>query len=575
MANLRLGEGVSGKAVAEGRVVNVGDYLEGDFPHDDLADSLASAAGVRDLIVAPIIGDAGPLGAIEVMSRRPHAFDDFDAAVLGGLAEQAAIAITNARLIEELERSRVALARRAETERSLRDITARIAALPDPDEVLERVVEDAKRLLATDGAHLTRMGPTGTYLVPVVVTGAADDATATWLLGMRFPLGGGINGLAAEQGEPVWTFDYMADPRIPHEADDDSVARAARLRGMAAAPLRAPGGEVIGTLAISTAEPRIFEADELDLLQGLADQAAIALTNSNLLARMTESEERYRYLVQNAPDVVWSIGPDARLTFLSDAVERLTGFAPDELIGQHFGALVHASSREVAEIDWTTAMSAPSQEIRGRLSVRTATGRRSLPSSSRWRRSMPTARSPAPTGRSATCASATGSSASCARRRSATGPRVLIARPRLRHRCRGALHVPVRSGRDDARLGPETSIGRNFTEFVAPGFEDAAVASYQAVLADPTRVHSTRMDFLDGYGRRGPARDQRRRQGGGRPARRHPRRGPRRVRARAPRARAHALRGALPLPRRRTRRTSSSPPTSRATSPSSRRPSSG
>ena len=55
----------------------------------------------------------------------------------------------------------MALARRAETERSLRDITARIAALRDPDEVLERVVEDAKRLLMTDGAHLTRMGQTG------------------------------------------------------------------------------------------------------------------------------------------------------------------------------------------------------------------------------------------------------------------------------------------------------------------------------------------------------------------------------------------------------------------------------
>ena len=84
---------------------------------------------------------------------------------------------------------------------------------------------------------------------------------------------------------------------------------------------------------------------------------------------MTESEERYRFLVQNAPDVVWSIGPDARITFLSHAVERLTGFRPDELIGQHFGAIVHASSREVAEIDWTTAMNAPSQEVRGRLNL--------------------------------------------------------------------------------------------------------------------------------------------------------------------------------------------------------------
>ena len=628
MTNLRLGEGVSGKAVAERRVIHVGDYHLGDFQHDELADSLVDRAGLRDLIAAPIVGEHGPLGAIEVMSLRPNAFDDFDAAVLGGLAEQAAIAITNARLIDELERSKAALARRAETERSLRDITARIAALRDPDEVLSRVVTEAKRLLGTDGAHLTRMAPDRLALIPEVIAGGSDEPTRAWLLGMRFPLGEGINGLAAQGGAPVWTAEYLTDPRIPHEPDDQEVAIRMGLCGMAAAPLRAPGGEVIGTLAVSTSEPRAFEADDLDLLQGLADQAAIALTNSDLLVRLTReearfrglvqttpdliwradeqgvftfmadaaqslfgwpveeivgrhfevltapasvpvaieayaavgrepdriervqltlmrrdgstfaaevtttgvfedgrwvgnqgtvrdvsererlhrelrlSEERYRFLVQNAPDVIWSVGADARITFLSDAVERLTGFRPDELIGQHFGALVHESSREVAELDWTRTMGSPSEELRGRLNLRHRDG------------------SPIPAefiavaslDRQERFAGANGSVRDM-RERDRLERELRDSQERYRNLASSSPDLVFAtdaegrytflSDRASSTLGWDraSALGRPFPEFVAPGWEEAARDSYRAVLAEPTAVHTARIDFLDGSGR--------------------------------------------------------------------------
>jgi PAS domain S-box-containing protein len=625
--SLRVGQGVAGKAVAEKRVIHVDDYQTAEFEHDVLTDSLAELANVRGLIAAPIIGEAGPLGAIEVMSHEPKAFDAIDTAVLGGLAEQAAIAITNARLIDELERSKRALARRAETERSLRDITARIAALTDPDELLERVVEEASRLLDSDGAHLTRMAPEGGYLIPVVVAGGADDETRSWLMGMRFPLGGGINGLAALEGAPVWTSDYLADPRIPHEPDDQAVAKRLGLVGMAAAPLRAPGGDVIGTLAISTSSPRAFDADDLDLLQGLANQAAIALTNSRLLERLTQeearfrglvqttpdviwradadgvftfmadtaealfgwpvsriigehfgflthpdsmaiareryaavgrdpdlvqrvplilvrmdgstfeaevttngvfddgvwvgaqgtvrdvserarlerelrdSEERYRFLVQNAPDLIWSIDERARLTFLSDAVERLTGLHPDELLGQHFGALVHDSSREVAELDWTAAMETGSQEVRGRLNLRHRDG------------------SPVPAEFIAIAtldgegkfAGANGSVRDM-RDRDRLERDLRASEDRYRNLASSSPDMVFAtdaegrytflSDRASTMLGwdLEASLGRPFFEKVAPGWEAAAAASYQSVIDDPTTVHSVRMDFLDGDG---------------------------------------------------------------------------
>jgi PAS domain S-box-containing protein len=500
---LRTGEGLSGRAMAEGRVIAAGDYLEGEFTHVDSTDTLARETGIGDLIVAPIIGDEGPLGAIEVYRRDRHAFDDIDAAVLGGLADQAAIAITNARLIEELERSQAAVAQRADTERALRDITARIAALREVDVILDRVVDEAKRLLDSDGAHLTRMSDDGTYLVPVVVTGAKTGSkTQSWLIGKHFPLDGGINGLAASGGQPVWTSDYATDVRIPHDPDDIAVARRMGLVGMAAAPLRAPGGEVIGTLAISSSRQRTFDAEELDLLQGLADQAAIAITNSTLLEKLTESEERYRYLVENAPDIVWSIDADAKLTFVSDAVERLTGVSPDELIGRHFGALIHESSRVVAEYDWASEMEQGSQEIRGRVNLVAEDG-------------SPIAAEFIAVARLDEAGKFAGANGSVRDMRERDRLERELRESEDRYRTLASSSPDMVFATDaegrytflsdqaNAMLGwdIEGSLGRHFMEYVTPGGEAEAAASYAALVAEPDIVHTTRIDFRHGDGR--------------------------------------------------------------------------
>jgi PAS domain S-box-containing protein len=370
-ATFGVGEGIAGMVVASGKPFRTGTYLDDDrFPHTEGSDSFVRAGGLSSALAVPLLGETGPLGAISVATPRPDAYDDGDAELLQALADQAAIAIQNARLIAELQRSRTELAQRADAERSLREMAARIAELRDPGELLHRIVEESRRLLGSDGAHLTRMREDGQVLVPVVVAGELDEETQGWLLSLEFPLMAGINGLAAGTGQAVWTEDYKADPRIPHDPlDDDSVADRLGLRSMAAVPLRSPEGGIIGTLAVSYRVPHAFDDEALGLLKGLADHAAIALTNTSLYERLRESERRYRHLVQNSPDLVWSIDEEARLTFVSDTCERLTGWKPEELLGRHFGALVHESSRDVAEIDWRQGMRLPQQELRGRLNL--------------------------------------------------------------------------------------------------------------------------------------------------------------------------------------------------------------
>src|SRR5690606_15280384 len=124
-------------------------------------------------------------------------------------------------------------------------------------------------------------------------------------------------------------------------------------------PLRGPEGEVLGTLAVSFAAPHRFSDDELELLQGLADQGAIAIANSRLVEDVSESEARFRHLVLSSPDLVWETDATGRFTLLSEPLTALTGWTPDEMLGQPWAAIVAPESMADAQATWTALQADP------------------------------------------------------------------------------------------------------------------------------------------------------------------------------------------------------------------------
>ena len=94
----------------------------------------------------------------------------------------------------------------------------------------------------------------------------------------------------------------------------------------AVAPLFGIGGDVIGTLAITYAQPRNIDPRDVSLLQELAGQGSIAARNARLYEQLRDSERRYRHLVDNSPDLVWSVDADGSFTYLGVAGARMTGF---------------------------------------------------------------------------------------------------------------------------------------------------------------------------------------------------------------------------------------------------------
>jgi PAS domain S-box-containing protein len=363
-----VGVGLFGRAVSEGRLQSTSDYrTDPRFTHSPLLDRFVEEMDVRSMITAPLTGANGPIGAIGAFSHEADAFDEASGALLTALAAHAALAVDNARLIDELAASREQAAARAQAERSLREIAARITVMRDPSVVARQVAEDSHRLLGSDFAMLALVD--GDEMHSAVVAGELPLQAHRAITERRLKLRGSLLAAALDSRTPVTTTDYLADIVAREHGHNVELARMLDIRGAAIAPLRLQE-RVVGLLAVWTRTPRAFAPDEQELLQGLADIAAIAVDNARLTHDLGTSEERYRFLIERSPDLVWQVDRNEHLTFLNDRVESLLGWPAKELIGRSAFDLVHPDSLESVRRLWATSWQQPGVERVFRFNLR-------------------------------------------------------------------------------------------------------------------------------------------------------------------------------------------------------------
>jgi PAS domain S-box-containing protein len=361
---LPIGRGLYGTSIERRELTFTNDYAaDARFSHHPVADQIVAAAKMRSMAAAPMFADEQPLGVLGAFCYRPHGFNDQQLTVLRSLADHAAAAIDNRRLLRELRSSEerfrdqaAELARTLTARQALDDIARRIVDVPDSAEVLQEVVDVASGLLGSDGAHLTLMNDDKTILVPMVMAGQTEPSVRSWLRSQRFPVGGGINGLSAQLGEVIWTRDYRADPRWPHDPEDDSPDRL-ELGAVAVAPLKGPGADVIGTLAITYRAPRDIDPRDVALLEELSRQASIAARNSKLYADLRERTETLNRMVE------------ARQTLSEIAVQISSIRDPHAVVQRTMdeavrllhadAALVNMLSEDGTHLEPATAFSAP------------------------------------------------------------------------------------------------------------------------------------------------------------------------------------------------------------------------
>ena len=288
--NDTLEVGASGRAVVTGETYISRDYLEDpNLVHGHGPDTYVRSKGIHGVIATPLHGDQGPFGAITVWSTRVDAFGPDDAALLETIAGQSAVALGRARLIEELGRSREALARRAEEERTLREIGGRLATIgSDPGDLLLRIVHEAARLLGAERARLDLVEPVqGKVIWTYPEDSPFTDAPVLDTPDDEEPIG--LAGLSVREGRPVATGDYMADRRFKHYKEGDEGVQEIDLHSVITAPVIGEDG-LVGVFQAGHRDRDAFGEDALRLLDALAGQASVALANARLVDRLATSQ---------------------------------------------------------------------------------------------------------------------------------------------------------------------------------------------------------------------------------------------------------------------------------------------
>lgn len=177
--------------------------------------------------------------------------------------------------------------RRREAElTALFDTASDLSKLRDLDAVLRSIVHRARMLLRVDLSYLSLNDEAaGTTYMRVT-----DGSVSSLLPRLRIGHGEGLGGLVAQTAHPYASADYLADPRFAHTSTIDDAVSAERMVGILGVPLML-GAKVIGVLFAADRQRREFTPEEVALLSSLADHAAIAIDNAQLLEETRRANE--------------------------------------------------------------------------------------------------------------------------------------------------------------------------------------------------------------------------------------------------------------------------------------------
>lgn len=262
------------------RIVSDGQAQRLDSYAQVVANRHLNPRGITDEAKAwmgmPLIAGQTNLGVIAVgTSRAGFTYSDEQLRIFNDLAALAATSLDKARLFEETNQ-------RARQLRALSDIARRLQYERKVERLIPLITQSAVNILEAEAGSLLLKAEDGSGDMEfrIVVGGSGQE-----LVGTRVKAGHGIVGEVAASGESVIVNNTKEDARWGGEAAKDT---SFQTNSVLAVPLMA-NNEVIGVLEVlNKKDGSAYRAEDADVLETFAGQAAIAIDNAQLFEKTDE-----------------------------------------------------------------------------------------------------------------------------------------------------------------------------------------------------------------------------------------------------------------------------------------------
>ncbi|HSG45321.1 MAG TPA: GAF domain-containing protein [Anaerolineales bacterium] len=283
----------------------------------------------KSAICVPLLAREQLVGVLTLVHTTVDAFSAQQVDLMQAIADQAGIAVLNARLYTESQRQ-------ARVMTALAEGAAAMNASLRMEDVYQRVLIQAMQALQVETVAL------GMIEGEKIVFRAAAGNNAGNLLGGKIAIDKGIAGIVTREGRGVVVPDTSKDKNFRGADRPGGV----EIRALLVAPIQAQG-QVIGVLEAINPISKSFDPDALLVMTGIGGLAGTTIQNAQLFERLQAAHKRYRELFEDSIDPMVITDWEGHILEANRQMSLLSEYSSEEL---H-----ELSIDQVHEVDWNKA----------------------------------------------------------------------------------------------------------------------------------------------------------------------------------------------------------------------------